>query len=48
MLFNEIDNFMEVYNNSVIELIVFWDLVHWSDQIPTKELGHKQCTLESP
>ena len=23
MLFNEIDNFIEVYNNSVIELIVF-------------------------
>ena len=32
MLFNEIDNFIEVYNNSVIELItVFWDLVLWSD-----------------
>ena len=45
MLFNEIDNFIEVYNNSVIELIVFWDLVLWSDwslrklgdHIPTKE-----------
>ena len=49
MVFNEIDNFIEVYNNSVIELIVFWDLVLWSDwspckfgdQIPTKELGPK-------
>ena len=44
MLFNEIDNFIEVYNKSVIELVVFWDLVLWSnwsprklgDQIPTK------------
>ena len=48
-LFTETDNFIEVYNNSVIELIVFWDLVLWSDwsprklgdQIPTKELGPK-------
>ena len=31
-LFTEIDNFIEVYNNSVIELIqCFWDLVLWSD-----------------
>ena len=31
---NEIDNFIEVYNNSVIQLIqCFWDLVN---QIPTK------------
>ena len=35
MLFNEIDNFVEVYNNSVIEL------VQLGDQIPTKELGPK-------
>ena len=49
MVFNEIDKCIEVYNNSVIELIVFWDLVLWSDwsprklgdQIPTKELGPK-------
>ena len=49
MVFNEIDNFIEVYNNSVIELIVFWDFVLWSDwsprklgdEIPTKELGPK-------
>ena len=49
MLFNEIDNFIEVHNNSVIELVVFWDLVLWSDwsprkfgdKIPTKELGPK-------
>ena len=50
MVFNEIDNFIEVYNNSVIELIqcpgtlVLWS--DWSprklgDQIPTKELGPK-------
>ena len=32
MVFNEIDNFIEVYNNSVIEThTVFWDLVLWSD-----------------
>ena len=31
MLFHEIDNFIEVYNNLVIELVVFWDLVLWSD-----------------
>ena len=51
MLFNEIDNFIQVYNNSVIELVVFWDLVlrsDWSprklgDQFPTKELGPKHC-----
>ena len=30
-LFTEIDNFIEVYNNSVIELRVFLDLVLWSD-----------------
>ena len=49
MLFNEIDYFLEVYNNSVIEFIVFLDLVLWSDwsprklgdHIPTKELGPK-------
>ena len=36
MLFNEIDNFIEVYNNLVIELAVFWDLVLWSDWSPRK------------
>ena len=51
MLFNEIDNFIEAYtcNNSVMELIVFWDLFLWSDwsprklgdQIPSKELVPK-------
>ena len=49
MIFNEIDNFIEVYNNSIIELVVSWDLVLWSDwsprklgdTIPTKELGPK-------
>ena len=49
MLFNAIDNFIEAYHNSVIELVVFWGLVLWSDwsphklgdQIPTKELGPK-------
>ena len=34
MLFNEIDNFIEVYNNSVIELKLV-------DQIPTNEVGPK-------
>ena len=32
MLFNEIENFIEVYNNSVIELI---------ECFGTKELSHK-------
>ena len=37
MVFNEIDNFIEVYNNSVIELIQ-------CDQIPTREnLIPKHC-----
>ena len=48
-VFTEIDNFIEVYNNSIIEFIVFWDLVRWSDwsprklgdQLPNKELGPK-------
>ena len=47
MLFNEIDHFIEVYNNSVIELVFFGTSFFWSDwsprklgdQIPTKELG---------
>ena len=52
MLFNEIDNFTEVYNNSVIELVqcfgtsFFGRIDHLTssgDQIPTKELGPKQC-----
>ena len=46
MLFNEIDNFIEVYNNSVIELIQcfgtsFFGQIDQIDQIPTKELGPK-------
>ena len=46
MVFNEIDNFIEVYNNSVIELVQCFGtyLILWSgwsprklgDQIPTK------------
>ena len=40
MVFNEIDNFIEVYNNSVIEThTVFWDLILWSDWSPRKSLA---------
>ena len=48
MVFNEIDNFIEVYNNSVIELIqcfrssFFGRIDHLASsviKIPTKELG---------
>ena len=40
MLFNEIDNFIEAYNNSVIELVqCFW--TSFFGRIPTKELGPK-------
>ena len=43
MLFNEINNFMEVYNNSVIELIQCFgtSFLGRIDQISTKELGPK-------
>ena len=34
MLFNEIDNFTEVYNNWT--RTVFWDIVLWSDWSPRK------------
>ena len=39
----EIDNFIEVYNNSVIELIQCFGTSFFGgiDQIPTKELGPK-------
>ena len=49
-LFTEIDNFIEVYNNSIIELMqcfgtsFFGRIDHLAssgDQIPTKELGPK-------
>ena len=45
MLFNEIDNFIKVYNNSVIELAKCFgtSFCGWNDQIPTKELGSKHC-----
>ena len=53
-LFTETDNFIEVYNNSVIELLQCfgtsffflwsdWSLRKLGDQIPTKELGPKHC-----
>ena len=48
MLFNEIENFIEVYNNSVIERIQcfgtsFFDRIdHLASSVfPTKELGPK-------
>ena len=50
MVFNEIDNFIEVYNNSVIELIqcfgtsFFGRIDHLASSVikfPTKELGPK-------
>ena len=50
MLFNEIDNFMEVYNNSVIELMqcfgtsFFGRIDHLASsviKIPTEERGPK-------
>ena len=45
MLFTEIDNFIEVYNNSVIELIQCFGTSFFGsklgDQIPTKELCPK-------
>ena len=43
MVFNEIDNFIEVYNNSVIELIHCFGTSFFGriDEIPTKELGPK-------
>ena len=43
MLFNEIDNFIEVYNNLVIELIQCFGTSFFGriDQIPTKELSPK-------
>ena len=46
MVFNEIDNFIEIYNNSVIELIQCFGTSFFGpslrgDQIPTKELGPK-------
>ena len=36
MVFNEIDNVIEVYNNLVIELIQCFGLVLWSDWSPRK------------
>ena len=55
MLFNEIANFIEVYNNSVIELIQCFGTSFFGridrlassagDQIPTKELGPKKTVL---
>ena len=43
MLFNEIDNFIKVYNNLVIELMVFWTSFFGriDHLVPTKELGPK-------
>ena len=48
MLFNEIDNFIEVYNNLVIDLVQCFGISFFgridhlaNDQILTKELGPK-------
>ena len=42
-LFTEIDNLIEVYNNSVIELVQCFGTSFFGriDQIPNKELGPK-------